>query len=299
MNISSAKAFLAVVSTKSISSAAEMLYLSQSTVSFQLKTLEEDIGVKLIERKKGHRQIEITPKGLECIPIAERFVQVWNEAHELQNKNTDILTISSVDSLNNYAFSAFYEQLLFGDSPMRLKVFTHQTSEIFEHVDNRTADVGFVLSQRKYQNIIAKPIFREKLVLAQLKDEEPKHNYILQASDLDFSSEILFDWGPEFSQWHDARCPHDVRSILQVDTIGMLMHYLRKKYWTILPSSIVESLKKDYPIYGFEIDEGPPDRICYKLTHRFPKPSQVATIQSFEKQLEEYLLKNKYVFDYE
>ncbi|ABW19874.1 LysR family transcriptional regulator [Alkaliphilus oremlandii] len=297
MDISSAKVFLAVVSTKSISRAAEMLYLSQSTISFQLKSLEAEIGVKLIERRRGHRQVEITPKGSEFISIAERFVQVWNEAHELQNKNTDNLVISSVDSLNNYAFSAFYEQLLFGENPMRLKVFTHQTPEIFEQVDNRMADVGFVLSQRKYQNVIAKSIFREKLVFAQLKDKKPDENCKFHASDLDFNMEILFDWGPEFSQWHSAWCRHDIHSILQVDTIGMLMHYLRNNYWAILPSSIVKSLQKNYPIYGFEIDEGPPDRTCYKLTHRFPKPSKVSAIESFEKQLEEYLLKNKVDFN--
>jgi DNA-binding transcriptional LysR family regulator len=51
-----------VVSKKSISKAAEeILYLTQSTVSFQLKTLEEELGVTLIERRRGYRQIELTP----------------------------------------------------------------------------------------------------------------------------------------------------------------------------------------------------------------------------------------------
>lgn len=293
MDISSARIFLAVVSTKSISRAAELLFLSQSTISFHLKALEEELGVKLIERNRGHRQIEVTQKGLEFIYIAERFVQVWNEAHELQNKNTDSLIISIVDSLNIYTFSGFFERILFGSPSIKLKIFTHQTPEIFEHVENRAADVGFVLSQRKFQNVIAKPIFREKLFLARLMPQPPDANIAVHASDLDFNSEIMFEWGPGFAQWHNTWCRYDIQPILQVDTIAMLMLFLKEHNWTILPHSIIKALQKQYPIYGIPIIEGPPDRVCYKLTHRFPKPANANAIASFDKELEQYLIENK------
>ena len=46
--------FLTIVSTNSVSKAAEQLYISQSSVSKRLQQLETEIGVPLITRKKGN-----------------------------------------------------------------------------------------------------------------------------------------------------------------------------------------------------------------------------------------------------
>lgn len=53
MNITCVETFLTVIRTRTISQAANILYVSQSTVSGRLKQLEEELGVTLIERKKG------------------------------------------------------------------------------------------------------------------------------------------------------------------------------------------------------------------------------------------------------
>ncbi|MFD2880212.1 LysR family transcriptional regulator [Paenibacillus rhizoplanae] len=50
------EAFLAIVRTGSISKAAELLHLSQATVSYRLKTLEQEMGGLLVERRKGGTQ---------------------------------------------------------------------------------------------------------------------------------------------------------------------------------------------------------------------------------------------------
>ena len=47
--------FLTIVSTNSVSRAAEQLYVSQSSVSKRLQQLETELGVSLIVRKKGTR----------------------------------------------------------------------------------------------------------------------------------------------------------------------------------------------------------------------------------------------------
>ena len=291
MNIAGARAFLTVVSTKSFSKAAEMLHLTQSTVSFQIKNLETELGVLLLERRKGHRAIDMTSKGREFLPIAERFAQVWDEAHALKRKNTASLVVSSVDSLNVYAFSSLYQQVARGPSPLRLKIFTHQTPEIFEQVENRFADIGFVLSQRRYDNIIAQPIFHEPMVLvsADAAASGLGGRKVVNAADLDFQREILFNWGPEFSQWHSAWCNPNIVPDVQVDTISMLRFFLRDGYWAILPASLVKILRQERRLRCFSVKNGPPDRTCYKLTHRFPKTSQRQSIDYFERRLADYL----------
>lgn len=290
MTVAEAKAFIAVVSTKNISKAAESLFLSQSTVSFQLKTLEEGLGVLLIERQKGYRQVEVTPMGLKFISIAERFVQLHNEAQELQYHKTAHLSINSVDSLNVFTFSKFYKQLMDNNSLLRLKIATYQTPEIFEQVENRLIDVGFVLSPRRFQNVVMTPLFREKLLMVQTRTkDEPKILPPIHAKHLNFEKEVLLDWGPEFSTWHDTWCEHTVSPYIHVDTISMVKQYLRDDYWTILPISLINSLQPTYPISYRTIELGPPDRVCYKVVNKFPKISQQPAIHYFNRQLDLHL----------
>lgn len=63
------EAFLAIVQTGSISKAAELLHLSQATVSYRLKTLEKEMGGLLVERRKGAPKISLTPKGEDFLVL--------------------------------------------------------------------------------------------------------------------------------------------------------------------------------------------------------------------------------------
>ena len=54
--------FLAVAREESISRAAEVLHITQPTLSRQLSQLEEELGVTLFER--GTRRIRLTDEGI-------------------------------------------------------------------------------------------------------------------------------------------------------------------------------------------------------------------------------------------
>ncbi|MBZ9685655.1 LysR family transcriptional regulator [Clostridium estertheticum] len=64
MNFISVEAFLSIVETKSLSKAAEKLYLSQSTISHRLKILEQELNTELVLRNRGQRVITLTPSSL-------------------------------------------------------------------------------------------------------------------------------------------------------------------------------------------------------------------------------------------
>ena len=57
MDLANIEVFLAIARTRSISKAAKTLFVSQSTVSYRLKLLEEELDCKLIERGRGQNQI--------------------------------------------------------------------------------------------------------------------------------------------------------------------------------------------------------------------------------------------------
>ena len=55
------KYFMSVVDNHSFTEAAEQCYISQSAISQQIKSLENEFGVHLI--KRNNRQFSLTPAG--------------------------------------------------------------------------------------------------------------------------------------------------------------------------------------------------------------------------------------------
>ena len=90
MNLAEIETFLMAVETKNITKTAENLFLSQPTVSHRLKALEEELGVQLMTRKKGYKQIELTSYGEDFIPIAERWIYLWQEMQCLREDRENL-----------------------------------------------------------------------------------------------------------------------------------------------------------------------------------------------------------------
>ncbi|WP_207458982.1 LysR substrate-binding domain-containing protein [Azospirillum sp. SYSU D00513] len=72
------RSFLTIVEAGSFTRAAERLGRTQSTVSLQVKRLEDGIGARLIEREG--RGIELTPEGEILLAYARRLLGLANEA---------------------------------------------------------------------------------------------------------------------------------------------------------------------------------------------------------------------------
>lgn len=72
--------FLAVAREQSIIKAAESLYLSQPTLSTQLKALEEELGKQLLIRgTKGTRKVTLTEEGMILRKRAEEILNLVNK----------------------------------------------------------------------------------------------------------------------------------------------------------------------------------------------------------------------------
>lgn len=73
------RAFALVVDTMSFSRAAQGVCRSQSTVSQQIGRLEEQVGARLLERRKG-RVLELTPAGGRLLAFARQMLELNDAA---------------------------------------------------------------------------------------------------------------------------------------------------------------------------------------------------------------------------
>ncbi|ASN16262.1 LysR family transcriptional regulator [Pantoea ananatis] len=73
--------FVAVCETTSFTRAAERVHLSQSTVSQQVRRLEEMVGKTLLARSS--HQVQITEEGEKLLGYARRIIALNGEAHDV------------------------------------------------------------------------------------------------------------------------------------------------------------------------------------------------------------------------
>ena len=87
MTIELIEGFLAIIERRTISGAAQALYVSQSTMSGRLAQLEAEVGAKLFERRKGQRAVELTQAGEDFVPIAERWMSLLRDTKAIAQGN--------------------------------------------------------------------------------------------------------------------------------------------------------------------------------------------------------------------
>ena len=78
MNQNALEGFVKIVELNSFSAAAEALYLSQSALSQQIRTLEGQLGFELFQHVP--RRVLLTPAGQDFYPRARQMVELYHEA---------------------------------------------------------------------------------------------------------------------------------------------------------------------------------------------------------------------------
>ncbi len=147
MEIRVLRYFLTVVREESITKAAEVLHITQPTLSRQLSQMEEEIGVRLFDR--GSRRITLTNEGLLLRRRAEEILQLVDKTEkELLEQEEQIdgkITIgcgeiASVGQLPPL-ISAFHER----HPLVTFDLYTATADHVKEQMDRGLVDIGLLL----------------------------------------------------------------------------------------------------------------------------------------------------------
>lgn len=290
MNIDDIQAFLAVVSQQSLTKAAESLHLAQSSVSHRLKNLEQELDLVLIQRGKGLKTITLTPAGEDFILVAEKWIQLLLETQSLKGRTRLSLSIGAVDSVNTYVLPNLYQQIICQCPMMRLHIYTQNSKDLYDLMEQRVLDVAFVLHERIIKNIQVVPFFAEPMVVIRLA--LPEHLVLpeIDPQQLNPGDELYHAWFPAYELWHNKWWDPFQSSHIQVSNGPMVLPLLRTpKQWAIVPLSIAQSKAKTNLYTIQRLTDPPPDRICYKLTHNFAKSRTKEAVAIFDTFAGEFL----------
>jgi len=299
MNIDDIQAFLAVVSNQSLTKAAEILHLSQSAVSHRLKNLEQELDLILVQRRKGLKTITLTPAGEDFILVAEKWVHLLLETQSLKSRTNLSLSIGAVDSVNTYLLPNIYQQIIHQHPTMRLHIYTQNSTDLYALVEQRTIDIAFVLHERIINNIEVSPFFAEPMVLIRLA--LPVHLSVpnIHPQQLNPRDELYHNWFPAYQIWHNKWWDPLQSTHIQVSNGPMVLPLLRTpQQWAIVPLSIAQATTATNKYTIQKLLDPPPDRICYKVIHKFAKSSTKEALTIFENFASELLAQIDYLAKY-
>lgn len=292
MNFSEIETFLMIVKTKNITKTAENLYLSQPTVSHRLRSLEEELQMHLITRKKGYKSIELTAHGEDFVPIAERWITLWKEIQMLQQtKERLFLTIGCTDTLSNTIMAEFYHKIFQENPIMDLKIQTHQSDEIYGLLERHEIDMGFVYHHLHFRNILAEPVLTEEMYIIQPAETAIRKDSIFLA-ELDPQKEIFFSWETNYQIWHSQWIENTQRPRIQIDSFGLILNLLEGSgVWMIAPVSVIETIARYKPVWISKVADSvkPPARITYKIRHKVPNRLRTKSLETFEELFTDFI----------
>lgn len=207
MEIRVLKYFLAVAREQNISAAAQSLFLSQPTLSRQLKELEEELGKQLFIR--GSRKIALTEEGLLLRKRAEEIVELLDKTEkELSNSDEQVsgeiyIGAGETDGLRLIAKAA--KELQEQYPQITYRIISGDAVDITERLDKGLIDFALLLepvdiSKYSYLKFPVKDVWgvlmRRDCPLAEKKSISPKD---LQDLPLIVSRQALD--GSELTQW--------------------------------------------------------------------------------------------------
>ena len=151
--------FIHVAELGSFTKAAEQLGYSQSTISFQIKQLEDELGCLLFERI--NHTITLTERGHELVSYAHRIRALTDEFKESLTKEADCaghIHIVTPDSVCEEMISSHYIDFHKKYPSVSIKFTTADTSVMFDMLDHNEADAIITLDSHSYRKdyIIAK-----------------------------------------------------------------------------------------------------------------------------------------------
>ena len=257
------EAFLTICRSKSITQAAEALFVSQSSLSVRLKALENELSTTLFQRKKGQREIVLTKSGREFYEIALEYEKVMNRIEKMRREHYKKLCISSINSLGAYILPESYERFMEKYPDVGLVIRDQELGEACKSILQGRTDLAFNTGYNVPETITAMPVFSEKCTFICSKNST--YPEVVSPDMLNVKNEVYVEWDRSFDRFH-ASVFGDNSPQLRLDIMSQLRIFVEKpNHWAIVPISVARGLEQIADIQQRKASFALPKRTVYCL----------------------------------
>jgi DNA-binding transcriptional LysR family regulator len=160
----------AVATEQNFTKAAGILYISQPSLSKQIKTLEKNLDTLLINRDRN--KISLTESGKVLLQYSERILALCEESCraliDLKNGDRGNLTVGASQTIGTYLMPRILALFAQNYPQIDLKVQVNSTRIIAKNIINREIDIAVVggeISDDLKKNLTIKPFVYDELSL--------------------------------------------------------------------------------------------------------------------------------------
>ena len=146
MNLRFVEAFYWVASLKSISRAADKLFLTQSAMSSRIATLEDELGVLLLDRRD--KQFKLTVAGARFLVYAQKLLELQREVKAEMGSGTPLavsMRIGAIESVLHSWLIPWLEKLRQDQPGLELELTVETTPILMDHIQRGTLDLVFAV----------------------------------------------------------------------------------------------------------------------------------------------------------
>jgi len=188
---------VALADTRHFGQAAARCFVSQPTLSAQLKKLEEYLGVQLVERHP--RRIALTEAGQQVVARARRIIESSDEIVALAETQRDPLAgrlrVALLPTIGPYLLPIVAPRLRKKLPRLELLLYEYQTGPMLEHLQAGDIDLGILALPVPAEGLAARKLFDEPFVVAVPERNPLAARRSLKAADLNGETLLLLEDG--------------------------------------------------------------------------------------------------------
>jgi len=188
---------VAVADTRHFGHAAARCFVSQPTLSAQLKKLEAYLGVQLIERQP--RKVALTEAGVQVVARARRIIEASEEIVALTQQQKDPLTgrlrIALLPTIGPYLLPLVASRIRKKLPRLDLFLYEYQTGPMLEHLQAGDIDMGILALPVPADGMQQRELYDEPFVLAAPDKHALAKKPSIKPADLDDQTLLLLEDG--------------------------------------------------------------------------------------------------------
>lgn len=161
--------FLEVANLLNLSRAAEVLGISQPSLTLAIKRLEKSVGTPILIRHK--RGVSLSKAGKQLLAHTRHLLQQWDTIKSETLASVDDIQgcfiIGCHPSIALYSLPRFLADLLEQYPKLEVKLEHNVSRKLTEQVINLTIDIGIVVNPVKHPDLIIKKLDDDRFTLWQ------------------------------------------------------------------------------------------------------------------------------------
>lgn len=182
---------VAVADARHFGRAAERCFVSQPTLSAQIKKLEQYLGVQLIERAPNN--VTLTEAGEQIVRRARRILEASDEvvalAHVHRDPYAGRLRVALIPTIGPYLLPRVARKINHQLPRLELRLYEHQTLPLLEKLAAGEIDLGILALPVEHESLEVRELYRERFAVAL-----PEHHRLAKREQLrvqDLKTECL------------------------------------------------------------------------------------------------------------